>query len=218
MYFMVASRLSGSGRRDRPHPYDVRRWSVSTASVASSLLLLRPCQQQAPDALTLTAGRHEDLGQLARQSPGPDRMTRIPPDGRRGSLVAGAIGAPDDHVPDESRFRAFGSRRGSEPMSMRTIAIIIMITITNDHHYEPDHEPATQAAGAEHLAKELPEDEHRDDDDHPDAERDRQHGGAGACHQAVAGRGEATPGKPGGDSGVQTPAVPSTRPARGTGV
>src|SRR5215831_10850736 len=93
MYFMVASRLSGSGRRDRPHPYDVRRWSVSTASVASSLLLLRPCQQQAPDALTLTAGRHEDLGQLARQSPGPDRMTRIPPDGRRGSLVAVAIGS-----------------------------------------------------------------------------------------------------------------------------
>src|SRR5215510_4203386 len=124
MYFMVASRLSGSGRRDRPHPYDVRRWSVSTASVASSLLLLRPCQQQAPDALTLTAGRHEDLGQLARQSPGPDRMTRIPPDGRRGSLVAVAIGSQDDHVPDESRFRAFGSRRGSEPMSMRTIAII----------------------------------------------------------------------------------------------
>src|SRR5262245_2474480 len=93
MYFMVASRLSESGRRDRPHPYDVRRWSVSTASVASSLLLLRPCQQQAPDALTLTAGRHEDLGQLARQSPGPDRMTRIPPDGRRGSLVAVAIGS-----------------------------------------------------------------------------------------------------------------------------
>src|SRR5262249_17784424 len=29
-------------------------------------LLFRPGQQQAPDALTLAAGRHEDLGQLAR--------------------------------------------------------------------------------------------------------------------------------------------------------
>src|SRR5262249_61697727 len=98
---------------------------------------------------------------LGRESPGRDRTTRIPPEGRRGSLVAVAIGSQDDHVPDESRFRAFGSRRGSEPMSMRTIAIIIMITITNDHHYEPDHEPATQAAGGEHLAKELHKAEHR---------------------------------------------------------